>query len=86
MKKWGWEFMVETNQMVPMKYNDTINVIQECVKFHFKEMWKQDIDENLKHGYREMGRINLTLAEMGLEQDILDLSNYESMLIGREKL
>lgn len=78
--------MIETNQMVPMKYNSTTNVIRECLKFYFKEMWIQDIDENLKFGYEEMGQINVTLAEIGLEQDISDLIMYESMLIGREKL
>lgn len=78
--------MIEADQMVPMKYNSTTDVIRECIKFYLKEMWVQDIDENLKNGYEEMSQINLTLAEIGLEQDISDLIMYESMLIGREKL
>lgn len=78
--------MIETDQMVPMKYNGTTNIIRECLKFYFKEMWNQDIDENLKYGYEEMSQINLTLAEVGLEQDISDLIMYESMFMGCEKL
>ncbi|HLR21121.1 MAG TPA: CopG family transcriptional regulator [Tissierellaceae bacterium] len=78
--------MVEKNLIVPMKCNGTIKVIRECVKVYFKDIWTQDMNENLKHGYKEMSRINLNLAESGLEQDNSDLYNYESVLIGREKL
>jgi CopG family transcriptional regulator/antitoxin EndoAI len=39
-----------------------------------------DIYERLKYGYCEMSQINLTLAELGLEEDMLDLCEYESRL------
>lgn len=78
--------MVEINQMVPIKYDKRVDVIRECVKLYFREMWIQDMDKNFKDGYEKMSKINLGLAEIGLKEDMSDLCDYESMLIGREKL
>jgi len=43
------------------------------------------LHEKLKYGYSEMSQINLTLAEMGFEEDMVDLNNYEARL-GCDKL
>ncbi|MBC8589735.1 hypothetical protein [Wansuia hejianensis] len=76
--------MIEYNQAVPMKYRGQTDLAIEYLKFYFKEKWLKDIHENLRDGYKEMGQINLSLSEVGLEQDIIDLYSYESMLLGRE--
>lgn len=78
--------MIEVAQVIPVKYDSTLDLIRECLKLHYKEKWVQDVDENLKCGYEEMSQLNSTLAEMGLEEDISDLVMYESILIGRERL
>ena len=36
--------------------------------------------EKLKKGYSEMSGVNLNLAEIGLEQDNLELARYEENL------
>lgn len=38
------------------------------------------VDENLEAAYREMGRINLGMAEMGLVGDVCCLQDYEDIL------
>ncbi len=46
---------------------------------------KVEVSERLKDGYLEMSQINLTLAEVGFEQDMMELNVYEARLMGCEK-
>jgi len=78
--------MIEFQQTIPMKYNETTDVAIDYLKLYFKQKWVEEICESLKNGYKEMSQINLNFAEMGLEEDVLDLCMYESKLVGREKL
>lgn len=78
--------MMEINQTIPMKYGETYNFSIERLRALFHEKCLEDICEKLKNGYIEMSGINLYLAEIGFEQDIIDLCVYESMLTGSEKL
>lgn len=78
--------MVEANQLLPMVYAEDSNIIIDMMRFYFKEKWLKDIYNNLKDGYSEMSQINLSLAELGLEQDLMDLTLYEARLLGREFL
>jgi CopG family transcriptional regulator/antitoxin EndoAI len=71
----GWEFMTEVNHMLPMIKNSKSDEVMESLVLYLKE--KRDIYERLKCGYCEMSHINLTLAELGLEEDMLDLCRYE---------
>ncbi len=43
---------------------------------------KVEVSERLKDGYLEMSQINLTLAEVGFEQDMMELNVYEARLMG----
>ncbi len=70
----------EIDIMVPMEHENRSDFIAEAMKLFISEKKKLDIIEKLKEGYKEMSRINLALAEMGLEQDILDLVIYEENL------
>ena len=78
--------MVEVGQSLPMIYNGDSNFIIESMKFYFKEKWLGDIYDNFKNGYSEMSQINLSLAEIGMEEDMKDLALYEARLLGRESL
>lgn len=78
--------MIEVNQMVPMKYDGMVNSFRECIKVYYRQKWTEEMDEVFKIGYEEMSQLNLTLSEIGLEQDISDLIMYEYILTGREKL
>lgn len=77
---------MDADQLLPMIYDNDSNFIIETMKFYFKEKWLGDIYANLKNGYSEMSQINLSLAEIGIEQDMKDLTLYEARLLGREYL
>ncbi|NLL80864.1 MAG: hypothetical protein GX231_01005 [Tissierellia bacterium] len=71
--------MKEVNSMLPM-INNNIDIKMESLVVYLKDNLGCDIYERLKYGYCEMSQINLTLAELGLEEDMLDLCEYESRL------
>lgn len=77
--------MHRVNQQLPMIYSEEEDFLEEMMKFYFKERWLENICETLKVRYSEMGQINLSLAEIGIEQDVKDLTMYEARLLGREK-
>lgn len=78
--------MIGIDMKVPMVYDENFDNSTKSIIFYFKNKWIQDICENLSSGYKEMSQINLTLAEMGLEQDINDLDEYELRLLGCDQL
>lgn len=82
----GVEFMVEVDKDVPMIYDGNLDKGTESIILYFKKKWIQNVSESLSIGYEEMSQINLTLAEMGLEEDINDLYEYESRLLGCDQL
>lgn len=73
----------EVDIMVPMEYENRSDFVIEAMKLFIDEKKKVSMTEKLKEGYKEMSKINSTLAEIGLEQDILDLIIYEARLTGR---
>lgn len=78
--------MVKVDQLLPMIYDGNNDLIIGTMKFYFKEKWLENIYECFKNGYSEMSQINLSLAEIGIEQDMKDLALYEARLLGRESL
>jgi len=72
--------MTEVGQLLPMIINGNSDLIIESLILYLKEKWDRDIYERLKCGYCEMSQINLSLAEMGLEEDMYDLDMYEARL------
>lgn len=77
--------MTEVDQLLPVIINGKTDLIKEAIILYFKAKWNREICEKLKLGYCEMSQINLTLSEIGLEQDMKDLGIYEARL-GCEKL
>jgi CopG family transcriptional regulator/antitoxin EndoAI len=71
---------VEVDKMLPMIINTKSELIIKNFITSLKKRSDRDIYERLKNGYCEMSQINLTLAEMGLEQDMFDLNMYEARL------
>lgn len=82
----GVGFMIGVDRKVPMIYDDNLDKSTKSIVVYFKHKRIQKIYERLSNGYEEMSQINLTFAEMGLEEDINDLCNYESQLIGCDQL
>lgn len=73
----------QVDVMVPMQYKNRSDFVIEAMRLFIDDKKRLDIIERLKEGYKEMSQINLNLAEMGLEQDIIDLAMYEARLTGR---
>lgn len=78
--------MIEFNQRIPMKYSVHNDLAIDHLKLYFEQRWRDNIYEELKNGYSEMSKINLCLAEIGLEYYIEELYCYEASLVGCEKL
>jgi CopG family transcriptional regulator/antitoxin EndoAI len=78
--------LVERNSLLPTLYDAESNFSIEAMRFYFKEKWVKDIHDKFKNGYLEMSQINLILAEIGIEEDMRDLTLYEARLLGRELL
>ncbi len=76
----------EVDFIVSMEKKNRSEFIKEAMKLYIREKRKVEVYEQLKYGYVEMSKINLTLAEMGgLEQDMAELNVYEAKLTGGVK-
>lgn len=76
----------EVDDIVSMESKNRSEFIREAMKLYLRERKKIQIKEEMKSGYREMSQINLFLAEIGVEEDLNELINYENRLMGREGL
>lgn len=56
----------EVDGLVAMERWNRSALIREAVRIYVEERKKRDMREQMKRGYEEMARINLTLAEEGL--------------------
>lgn len=70
----------DANIMLPMEYKNMSDFVVDAMKLFIEEKKKLEVIEKLKKGYKEMSQVNLKLAEIGLEQDIMDLAIYEANL------
>lgn len=70
----------DANLLLPMEYKNMSDFIVDAMKLFIEEKKKLEVIEMLKNGYKEMSQVNLKLAEIGLEQDIMDLAIYEANL------
>lgn len=60
------QLLREIDGVVAMERWNRSALIREAVRAYLEERKKRDMREQMKRGYREMARINLTLAEEGL--------------------
>ena len=72
--------LAEINIMVPMEYRNMSSFVVDTMRFYIEEEKKLEVIEKLKIGYIAMSKLNLRLAEIGLEQDVIDLAIYEANL------
>ncbi|NLJ77975.1 MAG: CopG family transcriptional regulator [Tissierellia bacterium] len=75
----------EVDLIVSIEKQNRNEFVKEAMRLYIREKRRLHICEMLKYGYMEMSQINLALAESGLEQDMVELDVYESILNGREK-
>ena len=76
----------EVDFIVSMEKKNRNEFVKEAMKLYIREKRKVEVSKKLKDGYLEMSQINLSLAEVGFEQDMKELNVYESKLTGCEKM
>lgn len=76
----------EVDFIVSMEKKNRSEFVKEAMKLYIREKRKVEVSERLRDGYLEMSQINLTLAEVGFEQDMMELNIYEARLTGCEKM
>ena len=76
----------EVDFIVSMEKKNRSEFVKEAMKLYIREKRKVEVSERLRDGYLEMSQINLTLAEVGFEQDMMELNVYEAKLTGCEKM
>lgn len=54
--------------------------IREAMQQYLREKRKQELRQELRSGYIEMSKINLELADEGLEYDVKIINYYEKSL------
>lgn len=72
--------LVEIDKIVKVENKNRSEFIREAMKLYIREKRKMEVRESMIKGYREMGAINLALAEMGLSIDVSSLSSYEGKM------
>ncbi len=76
----------EVNSLLPVKQSSRSQFIKEIMELYTIEQRRRlNIREKMKQGYREMSQINISLSEIGLAEDIRELTLYEMNLTGCEK-
>ena len=76
----------EVDYIVAIEKKNRSEFVKEAMKLYIREKRRVEVSEKLKTGYVEMSQINLTLAEIGFEQDMVELNVYEAELTGCEKM
>ncbi|KPU26692.1 CopG family transcriptional regulator [Caloranaerobacter sp. TR13] len=74
----------EIDGIISIEKKNRSEFIREAMRLYIRERKKMEIREKLKSGYMEMSHINLNLAEVGFEEDVRELFNYEAKLTGSE--
>jgi len=72
----------EVDFIVSMEKKNRSEFVREAMKLYIREKRRVEICEKLKDGYKEMSKINSTLAEVGLAEDMRELDIYEVKLTG----
>ena len=76
----------EVDFIVSMEKKNRSEFVKEAIKLYIREKRRLEVSQRLKDGYVEMSKINLALAEIGFEQDMVELNIYETKLTGCEKM
>ena len=68
----------EVDNIVSMERIDRNQFICRAMRLYIRRKNRIELSEQMKNGYREMGEINLALAELGLSLDMSSLESYEA--------
>jgi len=74
------KLLEEVDYIVKLENGNRSEFIREAMKLYLRERKRMEIRESMKNGYRDMGAINVVLAEMGMDIDFSSLECYETHL------
>ncbi len=72
--------LTEIDKIVKVENKNRSEFIREAMKLYIREKRKMEMREFMIKGYREMGAINVALAEIGLSMDVSSLEGYEGKM------
>lgn len=74
------KLLEEVDYIVKLEKRNRSEFIREAMKLYLRERKRMEMRETMKIGYRDMGTLNMVLAEMGMDADFNCLENYETQL------
>ncbi|HEY8463782.1 MAG TPA: ribbon-helix-helix protein, CopG family [Bacillota bacterium] len=75
----------EVDGIVRRETGNRSEFIREAVRRLIEERHRTGTMEKYRLGYEAIGKLNLSLAEDGLDTAFSDLENYENFLVKRDK-
>ncbi|MFW5648919.1 MAG: CopG family ribbon-helix-helix protein [Candidatus Alkaliphilus sp. MAG34] len=68
----------EVDSIVSVEKTNRSQFVCKAMRLYIRKRSRMELNEQMKNGYREMGEINLALAELGLSLDMSSLESYEA--------
>jgi len=70
----------EVDYIVKMENSNREDFAKAAFQFYITQKKKFDLKESMIKGYKEMGQINLTLAELGMTNEVSSDDNLEGTI------
>ncbi|MGB4312358.1 MAG: CopG family ribbon-helix-helix protein [Natronincolaceae bacterium] len=70
----------EVDHIVSIEKIDRSQFVCRAMRLYIRKRGRMELNEQMKNGYKEMGEINLALAELGLSLDMSSLETYEAQM------
>lgn len=71
----------QADRMMKEDKKNRSELVRDAIALYLEVRKKERIRKEMIQGYQEMGMLNLSLSEEGLEADLADLHRYEKDLI-----
>ena len=70
----------EVDHIVRIENSNRADFAKAAFQFYITQKKKIDFKESMIKGYKEMGQINLLLAELGMTDEVSSISNTEEKI------
>lgn len=70
----------EVDHIVKMENSNRADFAKAAFQFYITQKRKIDIKESMIKGYKEMGQINLSLAELGMTKEVSSKGNKKEKI------
>ena len=74
----------EVDHIVKMENSNRADFAKAAFQFYITQKKKIDFKEAMIKGYKEMGQINLSLAELGMTDEVSSKGNQEEKIVQGE--